>query len=86
MLVTGAGGETPMTRAIVFASTTGCPLSGNMKTFMPAIPMSLMMRTSAIALASGVRGLNPAARKAESDDAISLKERPYPSGPRTKAI
>ena len=59
------------------ASTTGCALSANMKTFMPAIPISLMTRTSTIALASGVRGLTPAARKAVRDDKSALKDDPW---------
>jgi hypothetical protein len=67
---------TPMTRAIAVASTTGCVLSANMNIFTPAIPTSLMMRTTTIAFASGVRGLAPAARKALSDDKIARNGRP----------
>jgi hypothetical protein len=40
---------------------------------MPAMPISLMTRTKTMALASGVRGLNPAVKKAASDDAIARK-------------
>src|ERR1700683_3560489 len=69
-----AGAETPTTRAIVFASTTGCALSGNMNTFMPTIPMSLMTRTTTIALASAVRGRKAAATKAPSDARIARKD------------
>ncbi len=60
-----------MTRAIAVASTTGCVLSANMNIITPAIPTSLMMRTTTIAFASGVRGLTPAAKKAHSDDNIA---------------
>jgi hypothetical protein len=41
-----------------------------MKAFIPAIPTSLIIRTSTIALAKGVRGLAPAFRKAVNDDNI----------------
>jgi hypothetical protein len=58
---------------MTFASTIGCALSGNMKTFMPTMPISLMTRTTTIALASGVRGREAAATKAHSDERIALK-------------
>jgi hypothetical protein len=54
------------------ASTTGWALSGNMKNFMPAIPISLTTRRRTIAFASEVRGLTPAARNAVNDDKIAL--------------
>ena len=39
---------------------------------MPAIPISLMTRTNTIAFASGVGGLTPAAKNADSDDKIAF--------------
>jgi hypothetical protein len=67
------GADTPRTRAIMLASTAGFALSGNIKTFIPTIPISLMIRTTAIALASAVRGRKAAATKARSDERIALK-------------
>jgi len=75
-----------MTLAIALASTTGCARSGNMKTFMPASPMSFMARTKTMAFASGVRGLMAEATNAASDVAIAFKGHPYPSKRHAKAV
>ena len=63
-------------RTMAVASTAGRVVPGNTKIFMPTIPNSLMMRTSAIAFASGVRGLAPAATNSVRDDKIALKGQP----------
>ena len=55
-------------------STTGCALSGNMNTFIPAIPISLRIRTNTRALASGVRGRMPAEMNAARDAKIARND------------
>jgi hypothetical protein len=66
--------EGPIARAIAAVSTKGCASSENMKTLIPVIAISLMTKTSTIALASGVGGLAPAAMKAASEDKIARKQ------------
>jgi hypothetical protein len=51
-----------------------------MKAFMRTIPTSLIIRTSTIALAKGVRGLAPAVRRAVNDDNIGRNGLPSVRG------
>src|ERR1043166_7922667 len=66
----------PITRTTAVASMAGSPRLTNIATPIPAMATNLMASASRIALAKGVGGRTPAARKATIDDMTAFNGRP----------